>query len=153
MFKIDLCKVLDIFDGLFQVGDFVHVNGEQSIQRNLPVNVCLPLHKAARVGLWAAQTLLDGLLFFLPGLGLLLCEILWQALIIDFDGELTNDAVGTLTVSSAVEENYTIEHRLLVFSNIASLTLFKILHQIGQVLHRQLSVSDHKLSVVLVERQ
>ena len=152
-FEIDLCEVLDILDGFFQVGDFVHVDGEQSIQGNLPVDVGLALHEAARVGLWAAQTLLDGLLFFLPGLGLLLCEILWQALIVDLDGELTNDAVGTLTVSSPVEENDTIEHRLLVFSNVASLTLVKILHQIGQVLHRQLSVSNHKLSVVLVERQ
>ena len=126
---------------------------EQSIQGNLPVDVSLALHEATRVGLWASQTFLDGLLFLLPGLRLLLCEILWQALIIDLDSELTNDAVGTLTVSSSVEEDDTIEDRLLVFSHVASLTLVKILHQIGQVLHRQLSISNHKLSVVLVERQ
>ena len=52
-FEIDLCEVLDILDGLFQVGDFVHVDGEQSIQGNLPVDVGLALHEAARVGLWA----------------------------------------------------------------------------------------------------
>ena len=30
-FKIDLCEVFDVLNGLFQVSDFVNVDGEQSI--------------------------------------------------------------------------------------------------------------------------
>ena len=95
---IDLSEVFNVLNRLLQVGHLVDMHGKESVQRNLPVDISLTLHETARVGLRTTKAFLNQLLFFLVRFGFFLRQVLRQVLIADFQRELTDDAVSSLTV-------------------------------------------------------
>ena len=94
--------MFNVLNRLFQVGNLVYMNGKQSVEWDLPIDIGLSLHEATSVSLRSTQSFLNCLLLFLPSPSFLLREILGQALIAYLDCKLSNDAIGTLAVGSAV---------------------------------------------------
>jgi hypothetical protein len=62
------------------------------------------LHEAACILFSAAKPLLDEFLLFLEQSGFLSGQVLGQRLVANFNSQLADDAVGSLTVTRSVKE-------------------------------------------------
>ena len=72
-------------------------------------------------------------------------------MVADFQGELTYDAVRSLAITRTVEEKDAVKNSFLFFPNVAPLAIVVVPDKVSQIFHRQLRVSNHKLSVIGVE--
>ena len=145
--------MFNIFNALLQAGHPVDEHRELRIEWNLPVDIGLPMHEAAKRTL---VELLNRVLFLLllqgVGLGLLLAQDQLLLAVLKVKDELANDAVLPLAVRSAVEEDCSAQMSLLVLPRVRTRLVVVLLDCVDQVLDGQVSIADYELPVILVQR-
>jgi len=127
---LDFGEVLNVFDAFFQVADSVDENWKFGIQRYFPVDICLSVHKAAIWLRWDWLSfgihflLLSQLVFINDGLSL--AQVKLFLAIVYFQLKFANDAVLSLTVGSAVQEQCSDKKRSLCFTVVSAILAFKL---------------------------
>ena len=148
---LDGGKVLDILDTLFKVGYSVDEDRHLGIERDLPVDVGLSVHEGAVRVLQSSTWLPGGFSLNSKSLGLSFGEILLLLTVVQVELHLTNDAVLSLTVRGAVDEQSPIQLGLPVSWVKGTTPSVMAMDRIDQVLNRQVSISNDILLAVLVE--
>lgn len=97
-----LSEVLNILDTLFQVSYTVHLDVQQSVERNLSVDVRFSVHEA-RVSVSCGDSPV-GCLVSLDALHLASGQDLPFSSVSNIKGNLADNAILTLAVISAIEE-------------------------------------------------
>ena len=150
---IDPGEVLNVFNALLKVCDLFDMDREERIEWDLSVDVRFTLHEAACILISASEAFLYEFLLLFEGLFLLLCQVLRQGLVGNFNSQLADDAVCSLAVTCSIEKDYPVEDSFLILARVASLLFVVVSDEVGKVLHRELCIANYKFSIILVERQ